>query len=152
MFCHKPQAKIQICYMVKLIPWNLLIWVTFTNLLLHFKRHKICILGNRLYSLLSFGGPQLYNLEALPFTYDQYVVIKLADKLYTSATVFFVLRRTYVFHIGCKRVQTQTRGAVHFSTLIDFRSNRCVISTKLIKFSITKFETPQPILHIASGV
>ena len=27
---------------------------------------------------------QLYNLEALPFTYDQYVVIELADKLYNS--------------------------------------------------------------------
>ena len=39
-------------------------------------------------SILSFGGPQLYNLEALPFTYDQYVVIELADKLYNSATVW----------------------------------------------------------------
>ena len=29
--------------------------------------------------LLSFGGPQLYNSEALPFTYGQ-----LADKLYNS--------------------------------------------------------------------
>ena len=36
---------------------------------------------NRRYSLLSFGGPQLYNSEALPFTYGQYVVIDLADKL-----------------------------------------------------------------------
>ena len=34
-------------------------------------------------------GPQLYNSEALPFTYDQYVVIKLADKLYNSVTVCF---------------------------------------------------------------
>ena len=30
---------------------------------------------------LSFGGPQLYNSQALPFTYDQYVVIESADKL-----------------------------------------------------------------------
>ena len=28
---------------------------------------------NRRNSLLSFGGPHLYNSEALPFTYDQYV-------------------------------------------------------------------------------
>ena len=27
---------------------------------------------NRHYSLLSFGGPQLYNSEALQFTYGQY--------------------------------------------------------------------------------
>ena len=43
---------------------------------------------NRQYSNLSFGGPQLYNLEALPFTYSQYVVKELADKLYNSATVW----------------------------------------------------------------
>ena len=36
---------------------------------------------NRRSSFLSFGGPQLYNSEALPFTYDQYVIIELADKL-----------------------------------------------------------------------
>ena len=36
---------------------------------------------NRHNSFLSLGGPQLYNSEALPFTYDQYVVIELADKL-----------------------------------------------------------------------
>ena len=40
-------------------------------------------------SFLSCCGPQLYNSEALPFTYDQYVVIELADKLYNSATVCF---------------------------------------------------------------
>jgi hypothetical protein len=42
---------------------------------------------NRCNSLLS--GPQLYNSEALPFIYDQYVVIELADKLYNSVTVCF---------------------------------------------------------------
>ena len=45
---------------------------------------------NRRYSLLSFGGPQLYNSEALPFTYGQYVVLELADKLYNSVTVCFL--------------------------------------------------------------
>ena len=40
-------------------------------------------------SFLSFGGTQLYNLEALPFTYDQYVVIELADKLYNYVTVCY---------------------------------------------------------------
>ena len=44
---------------------------------------------NRRNSFLSFGGHQLYNSEALPFTYDQYVVIELADKLYNSVTVCF---------------------------------------------------------------
>ena len=57
---------------------------------------------NRRYSLLSFGGPQLYNSEALPFTYGQYVVIELADKLYNSVTVCFCASRKYVFHIGRK--------------------------------------------------
>jgi hypothetical protein len=44
---------------------------------------------NRCNSFLSFDRPQLYNSEALPFTYDQYVVIELADKLYNSVTVCF---------------------------------------------------------------
>ena len=39
-------------------------------------------------SFLSFGGPKLYNLEALPFTYDQYV-IELAYKVYNFVTVCF---------------------------------------------------------------
>jgi hypothetical protein len=38
---------------------------------------------NRRNSFLSFGGPQLYNSEALPFTY---VVKELADKLYNPVT------------------------------------------------------------------
>ena len=54
-------------------------------------------------SFLSFGGPQLYNSEALPFTYDQYFVIELADKLYKSVTVCFCALQKYVFHIGLKR-------------------------------------------------
>ena len=37
---------------------------------------------------MSFGGLQLYNLKALPFTYDPYVVIDLADKVYNYVTVF----------------------------------------------------------------
>ena len=44
---------------------------------------------NRLNPFLCFGRPQLYNLEALPFIYYQYVVIMLADKLYNSVTVCF---------------------------------------------------------------
>ena len=36
---------------------------------------------------MSFGGPQLYNSEALPFTYNQYLVIESADKLYNSVIV-----------------------------------------------------------------
>ena len=57
---------------------------------------------NRRYSLLSFGGPQLYNSEASPFTYGQYVVIELADKLYNSVTVCFCASQKHVFHIGRK--------------------------------------------------
>ena len=43
------------------------------------------------YLVLSFGRPQLYKLGALPFTYGQYVVIELADKLYNYFTVFLFL-------------------------------------------------------------
>ena len=53
-------------------------------------------------TLLSFGGPQLYNSETLPFIYGQSVVIELADKLYNSVTVCFCALRKYVFHIGLK--------------------------------------------------
>ena len=37
-----------------------------------------------------------------PFTYGQYVVIELADKLYNSGTVCFCASWKYVFHIGLK--------------------------------------------------
>ena len=57
---------------------------------------------NRHYSLLSSGSSQLYTLEALPFTYGQYV-IELADNLYNSVTVCFYASRKYVFHIGLKQ-------------------------------------------------
>ena len=43
-----------------------------------------------IFFLFEFGGPQLYNSEGLPFTYDQYVVIELVDKLYKSVTVCFL--------------------------------------------------------------
>ena len=60
------------------------------------------IFFNRRYSLLS--EPQLYNSEDLPFTYGQFVVIELADKLYNSDNVCFCASGKYVFHIGCKWV------------------------------------------------
>ena len=62
---------------------------------------NICFFIRR-YSLLSFGGPQLYNLEALPFNYRQYIVIDLAEKTYNSATVCFCASQKYVFHICLK--------------------------------------------------
>ena len=52
---------------------------------------------NRRNSFLSFGRPLLYNSEALPFTYDQYVVKKLAEKLYNSVTLYF-LSKSMNFH------------------------------------------------------
>ena len=61
--------------------------------------HFFC---NRLNSFLSFGGPQLYNSEALPFTYNQNVGLEIADKLYNSVTVYFCALQKYVFHIGRK--------------------------------------------------
>jgi hypothetical protein len=54
-------------------------------------------------TLLRFGGPQLYNSEALSFTYGQYVNIELADKLFKYTTVCFCPLRKYVSHIGLKR-------------------------------------------------
>ena len=47
-----------------------------SNLAVHSKLGTsffVCFCNGR-YSLLSFGGPQLYNSETLPFTYGQYVV------------------------------------------------------------------------------
>ena len=48
----------------------------------------IFIFCNRRYSLLSFGRPQLYNSEAMPFTYDSVldaatssVILKAKQKL-----------------------------------------------------------------------
>ena len=49
-----------------------------------------------------FRGSKLYNSEALLFTYGQYDVIELADKLYNSVTVCFCASQKYAFHIGCK--------------------------------------------------
>ena len=49
-----------------------------------------------------FVRPKLYNSEALPFTYGQYVIIELADKLYNSVTACFCASQKYVFHIGLK--------------------------------------------------
>ena len=66
-------------------------------------RDNFILFFNRLYSLSSFGGPQLYDLEALPFTYGQYVALELADKLYNSVTICFCALQMYVFHIGLKR-------------------------------------------------
>ena len=54
-------------------------WINFCQ-----QMEQICTI-----KFLSFGGPQLYNSEAFPFTYDQYVVIELADKLYNSVFVCF---------------------------------------------------------------
>ena len=64
---------------------------------------------NRLNSFLSFGGSQLYNSEALPFTYDQYVVIELADKLYNSVTDCFLYESTN-FHPDILLFQVAVAG------------------------------------------
>ena len=64
-------------------------WLSFSALS-PFYLHKIFFCNGR-DSFLIFYRPQLYNLEALPFTYDQCVVIELADKLYNSITVCFCL-------------------------------------------------------------
>mgnify|MGYP006975622114 CR=1 FL=1 len=58
---------------------------------------------NRRRTLLSFDGHQLYNSKALPFTYGQYVVLELADKLYNIVTVCFCTSRNYVFCISLKQ-------------------------------------------------
>ena len=55
---------------------------------------------NKHTSFLTFNGPQLYNSEALPFTYDQYVVIELADKCYSSVTVCFCESPWIFIHIN----------------------------------------------------
>ena len=102
---HWPLAMIQInCVVASTAPtvW-LLNSIPFRFIFLFF-----C---NRCNSFLSFGGPQLYNLEALPFTYDQYVVIELAGKLNNSVFVWvheFSSRQTtlQLFQIAGARDRT----------------------------------------------
>ena len=87
---------------------------------------------NKRYSLLSFGGPQMYNSEALPFTYGQYIVTELADKLYNSVTVCFCASWKYRY-----RSQAGTeRGlrALQHSLWPNVRSNRLAIWTKALWF------------------
>ena len=81
-------------------------------------------LFNRNYSLLSLGGPQLYNSEALPSTHGQYIIIELVDKLYNSVTVFLFLCFTKV----CLSHKSQTGterglGALQHSLWPDIPSN-----------------------------
>ena len=68
---------------------SLCCWGVCKKVMFHFGSVKV-FFCNRRNSFLSFGEPQLYNLEALPFTYDQYFIIELADKLYNSDTVCFL--------------------------------------------------------------
>ena len=69
---------------------TLLGFIIFCLVLFHiFFYYLIFFFCNTCNSFLSFGGPQQYNSETLPFTYDQYVVMELADKLYNSVTVCF---------------------------------------------------------------
>ena len=42
-------------------------------------------------------------MEALPFTYGQYVGIDIADKLYNSVAVCFYALQKYLFHIDRKQ-------------------------------------------------
>ena len=84
---------------------------------------------NRCYSLLSFGGPQLYNSEALPFTYGQYVVVELADKLDTLLLFVFCASWKYI------RSQAETKcglGALQHSLWADPLFNRLAIWTKAL--------------------
>ena len=72
---------------------------------------------NRSNSFLSFVGPQLYNLEALSFTYDQYVVTELSDN---SVTVFICAPpKVYLSHVANG---FECGLEVHFNTLIDIQS------------------------------
>ena len=89
-------------------------------------RTSFCL--NRHYSFLSFGGPQLNNLEALPFTYGQYVVIKLADKLYITLLLFiFVLRQSMSF----------AYVALQYSFWAKLSSYRLNIGTKDYEFCVS---------------
>ena len=65
----------------------------------------------RHYSLLSFSRHQLYNSEALPFTYGQYVVIELADKLYNYVTIFLCFMKVCLSH----RLQAGTQCGLQHS-------------------------------------
>ena len=88
---------------------------------------KICFC-NRRNSFLSFGGPQLYYLEALPFTYDQYVVIELSDKLYNCYCLFLCEPMNFhpekqFFQVASARDRTTdtwiTKQAIYLYTMGD---------------------------------
>ena len=61
---------------------------------------------NRHNSFLSFSGHKMYNSEALPFTYDQYVIIELADKLYNC----LFLSESMNFHPDKQLFQVASTG------------------------------------------
>ena len=60
---------------------------------------------NRHYSLLSSGSSQLYTLEALPFTYGQYVVIELADKWQNFFCITFNANRIFFFSCSVRKIE-----------------------------------------------
>ena len=89
---------------------------------------------NRRYSLLSFGGPQLYNSEALPFTYMLSVCCYGLDQNQLTNSINPLL--CYCFFMLCESISfTQVangfehRLEVHYITLII----HCCISMKLLK-------------------
>ena len=75
------------------VPWQNLVW---QNQLLTIIVQNNCSELDRL-------SLELRRAPALPFTYGQYVVKKIAEKLYNSVTVCFCALLKYVFHIGLKR-------------------------------------------------
>ena len=77
-------------------------------------------------SLLSFTGPQLYNSEALPFTYSQYVVLELTDKHYNSITVFLCFAKVCLSHRPQEKINGRL-GALQHSLWLDVRSNHLAI-------------------------
>ena len=50
---------------------------------------SLSLLQNSCYSFLSFGRPQLYNMEAMPFTYRVLVNIYFRDHSYLTSSHFW---------------------------------------------------------------
>ena len=70
--------------------------------------------------------PQLYNSEALPFTYGPNVVIELVDKFYNSVTVFLCLTKVCLSHRSQAGYVSICAGAAENSIV----SNVCLKSVK----------------------
>ena len=91
--------------------------------------------------VLELGGPQLFNFEAWPFTYDQYIVIELANKLYNYVTFFLCFMKVCLSHRS-QLVTEHGLGTLQQTLWPDVCSNHLAIWTKTALVSFHVYEVP----------